>query len=43
MDGVALENGTDFRYGYVPTEAGYDLVVWLKALTIQKTELLISR
>jgi hypothetical protein len=43
MDGVAMEKGTDFRYGFVPSEGAYDLVVWLNAQASQKTEILISK
>ena len=42
MDGVAMEQGTDFRYGYVPVEGGYDLVVWLCTQADQETTILIT-
>lgn len=42
MDGVALEKGSDYRYGYVPSEGGYNLVVWLNAQANQKTTILLS-
>ncbi len=42
MDGVALEKGTDYRYGFVPVEGGYNLVVWLDVQANQLTGILIS-
>jgi len=42
MDGVTMEQGTGFRYGYVPVEGGYNLVVWLSAQVDQETTILIT-
>jgi hypothetical protein len=30
LNGKAVEAGSDFRYGTVPVEGGYNLVVWLR-------------
>ncbi len=36
VDDVALDQGTDFRVGFVPVEGGYNLVVWLRTQLVQK-------
>jgi hypothetical protein len=42
LDGKVLEPGDDFRYGFVPTEAGCDLVAWIQTELIKPVTILIS-
>ena len=36
VEDVVLDQGTDFRVGFVPVEGGYNLVVWLRTQLVQK-------
>jgi hypothetical protein len=39
IDGKLVARGPDFRYGFVPTVEGSDLVVWLKMESPRPTRL----
>jgi hypothetical protein len=42
MDGEEIPRDKDFRYGYVPTAGGYNLVVWLKVASASPVSMVIS-
>jgi hypothetical protein len=42
MNDASLAEGTDFRYGFVPVEGGYDLVIWIRTTTDQTANIHIN-
>jgi hypothetical protein len=43
VDRKDLSPGKDFRYGFVPTETGYDLVAWIQTELREPATIFISR
>jgi hypothetical protein len=43
IDGKDLAQGDNFRYGFVPTETGYDLIVWIQTELKEPATVFISK